>query len=178
MRSAYSGRAAAYAKNQDFERALRDHNMVVLLYGVEAEILSEVESPNRAAFLHQATEAFLQRSNCLRALGRLDAARKDLTRASKLYFEAQELAAKATEPTPKGPPKSEASPRPGWIHLINAWSVPITVVVDGVPHRLDVAEQKTINHKAGAFTCGLQGRKAQTVTLEAGKSVTVWYGIR
>jgi len=174
MRIAYGGRAAAYEQKRDFERALRDHNMVNLLCGVEAEILAEVAAPGREAFLRDASDACLKRSSCLRSLGRLEAALKDLKKASQLHFDAQELAAKA----PKEAAKTEKASGKGQLALINAWAAPVTVVVDGTAYRLEIAEQKTLARDAGPVQCALQeSRKKQTVEIEAGKTVKIWIGI-
>jgi hypothetical protein len=176
MRVAYGGRAAAYERKRDFERALRDHNMVVLLSGVEAEILAEVEAPSREAFLRDATDVMLKRSHCFRSLGRLDAAIKDIKKASQFHFEAQELAAKEAKPA-KEAAKTDNPPK-GEVQIINAWPAPVSIVVDGTAYRVDVAEQKSIPRAAGPVQYGSQeNKKKQTVQVEAGKTVRIWIGI-
>ncbi len=57
MRTAYSGRAAAYLAKGDYEKALGDQNMVVLMYAVEVEVLDQVREPDRGDVLVEAATA-------------------------------------------------------------------------------------------------------------------------
>jgi hypothetical protein len=97
MRSAYNGRAAAYTKKGDFKNALLDHNLVVLLYAVEVEILNDLNA-DRDQFLLEAAAAYRARGELLRALGRSPAADSDARRADALEAEARALA-KRKKPT-------------------------------------------------------------------------------
>ena len=156
MRSAYSGRAAAYAKQGDFERALLDHNLVVLLYAVGVEILNDLNA-DRDQFLLEAAAAYRARGEVLRTLGRSAAAQSDARRADALEAEARALAKAAWKHS-------------GRLQLINAWTEPATLVIGGVAYRLAVGEEKLIPLPAGPFTYVLQGSEQRgTGTLEAGQ---------
>jgi len=164
MRTAYSGRAAAYEKKGDFARALADHKMVVLFYALEAEILKGLETPDRAKFLIEAAQAYRIRGKCLEALGRQQAAQGDRKLADGLEAEAKKLASAA----PQG--KEIA----GQIYLTNAWNEPVTVVVGGVAYRLGIAEKRAIPALAPSVSYEMQaGSYRRTGVLEAGKGYTV-----
>ena len=137
MRSAYRGRAAAYEKKGDYEKAVRDHDMVVLFFGVEVEILHEVTAPERDKIMLEASQAYRDRSTCQKIMGRSEAASADLKRALQLEQDARKLADKLAEN--------------GQIELDNRWSQPITVVIDGAAYRLAAGEKKLISKQAGPF---------------------------
>src|SRR5262245_25963311 len=107
MRAAYAGRAAAYERKNDIAKAISDRTMVVLLLGVELEILNEQSVADRDKIMTEASEAYRGRSNCLKALGRQDAAQTDNKHAERLEQEARKLA--------------EAREN-GQIELINRWT--------------------------------------------------------
>jgi hypothetical protein len=95
MRTAYSGRAAAYQAKGELENAIRDQNTVVLMYAVEVELLDEVREPGRGDVLVEAAKAYRSRSEMLRAAGQESKAKADANRAAKLETEGKQLAAQA-----------------------------------------------------------------------------------
>jgi hypothetical protein len=161
MRTAYSGRAAAYERKGEYEQALADHNQLILMYAVEVEILESQKDAERDEFLAEAAKAYRTREKCLQLLGKTTAAQADAKRADDLDAEAKKLAAK----------RSQTS---GQVELINAWTRPATVMIDGVAYRLEVGERKTLNRPAGTFTYALEGSSSSaTATVEAGKTMTI-----
>jgi tetratricopeptide (TPR) repeat protein len=182
MRAAYSGRAAAYEKMGDLERALLDHNQLILLSGIEAEILTELDSSSREAFLREFAEQYLYRSKCLRGLRRTDRALRDLKRAAQLEDDAEKLATKAAKAKPqtagKDPAAVTGDKGQGRILLINVWTQPVTVVLDGTTYALEVAEIKSLLRPAGTIGFEVQGsQQKQKALLEAGKTVKIWVGL-
>jgi hypothetical protein len=160
MRNAYSGRAAAYEKKGDYAKALPDHNLAVLYYALEAEILNSLETPDRASFLADTAQAYRARSKCLEALGRAQAAQVDRKRADALATDAKQLASKAATAARIG--------------LVNAWTQPVTVVIGGVSYRLDVGERQEVPASASSVAYAIQaGPLQRTGTLEAGKTYTI-----
>jgi tetratricopeptide (TPR) repeat protein len=164
MRTAYGGRAAAYEKKGDYDRALADHNMVVLFYAIEIDVLNTLDAPDRADVLAEAARAYRARGKCLEALGRQQAALVDRKRADRLDTNAKKLAGKA-----KGKEGSA-----GQIQVVNGWTESVTLVVDGVAYPLEVGEQKAIPASTAAVAYELQaGPHRETGTLEAGKTYTI-----
>jgi hypothetical protein len=104
MRTAYSGRAAAYFAKRQYENALADQNLVVLYYALEAEITSEVDTPDRDKLLREAAAAYRLRGDMLIAAEKIAKAEMDLKRAEKLEADAQRLAER------KKKLKAEAAP--------------------------------------------------------------------
>jgi hypothetical protein len=132
--------------------------MVVLLFSVELEVLKEVNAPERDKFMAEVSEAYQARSECLKAMGRSEAAQIDIKRAAKLEQEARKLAEKI---------KSEM----GQIELINRWRDPVSVVIDGVEYRLAVGETKKIPREPGPFRYQLPSTgQNSTGQVEAGKT--------
>jgi hypothetical protein len=165
MRTAYGGRAAAYENKGDYDRALADHDMVVLYYAIEVEVLDNLDAPDRATFLAEAARAYRARGKCLEALGRQQAAGVDRKRADRLETTARTLASK----TPKG---KEGTGGP--IQVVNGWTEPVTLVVEGVAYPLEVGEQKAIPATAAAVAYELRaGPHRESGTLEAGKTYTI-----
>src|SRR5258708_5799672 len=117
MRTAYGGRAAAYQSKGEFEKALADHDMVVLFYALEVEILSSLEAPQRDRFMTEAAAAYRARGRCLESLGRLLAAQGDQTRADGLEADAKKLTGMA----------AKAKAITGEVRLVNAWSRAVTI---------------------------------------------------
>src|SRR5260370_24228056 len=97
MRTAYSGRAAAYEQKGEYARAIADHDLVVLFFALEVEILNSLETPDRDKFLAEAAGAYRARSQCLERLGRRSAAQADRKRADTLEADATQLASKSTK---------------------------------------------------------------------------------
>jgi hypothetical protein len=165
MRTAYSGRAAALENKGEYESALADHQMVVLYYALEVDILNSMGSPKREKLLDEAAKAYLARSKCLDQLGRQSAAQFDRERAEDLQASAKKLASQATN--------TEAAPA-GKVEVINAWTAAVTLVIGGASYRLEVGEQKTISVPAGSVSCEIQfGTIIRTATLQAGKRYTI-----
>jgi tetratricopeptide (TPR) repeat protein len=178
MRAAYSGRAVAYEKKGDLERALLDHNQLILLSGLEAEILGELEAPSREAFLREFAQEYLDRSKCLRGLRRTERAVRDLKRAAQLDDDAEKLAEKAAKGKPAKAPDPAAARGKGSVLLINVWSQPVTVVVEGTAHALEVAEIKSLTLPAGPVNFEVEGsQQKQKAILETGKTVKIWVGL-
>ena|ERR1700687_4421039 len=94
MRTAYSGRAAAYFAKRDYENALLDQNMVVLFYALEVEITGELEGSDRDKLMREAAGAYRVRGDILIAAGRVAQAEVDLNRAEKLEAEGRKAAEK------------------------------------------------------------------------------------
>ncbi|HEY1860227.1 MAG TPA: hypothetical protein VGG61_07725 [Gemmataceae bacterium] len=104
MRTAYSGRAAAYFAMRQIDKALADQDMVVLFYALEVEISSEFDAPDRDKFLREAATAYRLRGDMLIAAEKITRAETDLKRAEKLEADAQRLADR------KKKPKADAAP--------------------------------------------------------------------
>lgn len=140
--------------------------MVVLIYAIEVEILNNLEAPRRDKILRETSRAYLARSKCLEALGRQKAALVDLKRAEDLEASAKKLAVQTT------PPAKDAVA--SQIRLINNWSGTVTVVVDGMPYRLEVGEQKTIATNLRVVPYEMQaGPFRGSGTMEAGRTYTI-----
>jgi hypothetical protein len=159
MRTAYSGRAAAFEKAGNLDQAIRDQNMVILLLAVEREILNEQEIADRDKLMLEEAQAYRERGRWLQAVGRLGAAETDRQRAEQLEREARQLAAKAPAKTT------------GTIEVMNRWPEPVTMIIDGVSYRLAVGETKVITRPIGPFRYELPATKQVSQgQLEAGKT--------
>src|SRR5437868_3878910 len=173
MRTAYSGRAAAYEKKGDYQQALADHNMVILFYAVEVEILESLETPGREGTLAEAAQAYRARSRCLQSLGRTPLAQADESKAARLEAEAKKLAKESA----KGPIRNAASengPALGRLRLVNDWTEPVVVVVDGTSYRLGKGEQQTIDKPAGAFSYEVEAARSRgNANLGPGETFTL-----
>lgn len=163
MRSAYSGRAAALEKKGDNHKALADHNMAVLYYAIEAEILTGLQSEDRAKFLVDTAHAYRARASCLEALNRTQDAARDRKTADRWEANGKKL-------------EEVAQTREGAaaVEVINAWTRPITLVVAGDTYRLDIGEQKQIPLRTSTASFEMQaGIHRSTGTLQAGKAYTI-----
>jgi hypothetical protein len=161
MRTAYSGRAAAYEKVGDLEKALADHNMVVTYYAIEAETLDGLGTPD-GKLLTEMAGAYLARGKCQELLGREKAAQADRKRADDLQANAKKLANKSA--------KSQKVPARQFT-FENGWTGPVTITVAGITYRLEAGEERTIPAPAGAVVGQVQtGAYVQSATLEAGKA--------
>jgi hypothetical protein len=138
----------------------------VLLYAVEAAVLEDFDAPDRGEFLAETAKAYRAREKCLQLLARPAPARADAKRADELEAEAKKLAARKKQP---------AGAAAGGIELVNAWTQPATVVIDGTSYRLEVGERKRISHAAGKFTYSLleSDGAEKTGTIEPGKTMTI-----
>jgi tetratricopeptide (TPR) repeat protein len=165
MRKAYSGRAAAYEKKGELEKALADHQMVVLYYALEAEILTSLDSPDRGRFFGEAAQAYKTRSDCLEALGRTKEAASDRKRADGLIADAKKLEAKA-------PAVADTGNQTIQIH--NTWPQAVTMVIAGVTYRLESGEQKTISVSSASVSFEMQAGSTRTFgNIQAGKTYTI-----
>jgi tetratricopeptide (TPR) repeat protein len=164
MRTAYSGRAAAYEKKGDYEKALADHKMAVLYYAIEAEILNNLQAPDRAKFLAECANAYRARSKCLEVLGKLKEAEQDRKWADGIETDAKKLEVPALSKTENA----------GGIEVINTWTQPVTLVIAGTSHRLNIGERKTIPASSGSVPYEMQaGVHRASGTLEVGKTYTI-----
>jgi hypothetical protein len=164
MRTAYGGRAAAYEKMGELEKALTDHNMVVTYFAIEAEVLNSVGAPD-GKFLTDAAGAYLARSKCQDLLGRQQAAQVDRKRADDFQANAKSLASTSAK---------SAKVLGDHFTVENAWSGAVTITVNGVTYRLEAGEEKTIPASTASVVGQVQtGAYVQSATLEAGKSYRI-----
>jgi hypothetical protein len=111
-------------------------------------------------------------------LRRTDKALRDLKRAAQLDADAQQLADKAAKGKPSVNPGAEAAKGTGTVLLINVWTKPVIVVVEGTEYTLEIAELKVLTRAAGSFQFEVQGsQRPQKVNLDSGKTVKIWIGI-
>jgi tetratricopeptide (TPR) repeat protein len=165
MRTAYSGRAAAYEKKGDFDKALADHKMAVLYYALEAEILNGLDAPDRSKVIGEAAGAYRARAQCYESLRLPQEAKLDRKRADDLDESARQLTKVST--SAKQPSATE-------VHVFNSWAQPITLIVDGVSHRVEVGAVTTIPAPAGTIIYEMQaGPHRGQGTLQAGKAYTI-----
>jgi hypothetical protein len=137
--------------------------MVVLFYALEAEVLANLDAPDRGKFLIESAQAYRARSQCLEKLGRTQAAQADLKRASSLESEGRKLDKARQE---KGARRS--------VQLTNGWSEPVELIIDGVRYRLEVGEQRTIPLATSSVSYELQaGGRRRAGTLEAGRTYAI-----
>jgi hypothetical protein len=81
------------------DKALADHNMAILLYGVEVEIVRDTQTTDQGKFLQEAALAHRIRAGCLEQAGKPVEAANDQKYALKLEEEAKKLVAeKEKEP--------------------------------------------------------------------------------
>jgi hypothetical protein len=116
--------------------------MVVLLFAVEVEILMNLEPPDREQLFTEAAQAYRKRAVVFQAVGKKTAAQTDLKRAEQLDAEARTVTAKK---------EADNKTRTGQIRLVNVWTQAVTVLIDGVPYRVEAGEEKTVAHAPGPF---------------------------
>jgi len=87
------------------DKALADHNMAILLYGVEVEIVRDSQTTDQGKFLREAALAHRMRAECLQLAGKQGEADVDQKYAQKLDAEAKNLIAESG----KEPIRSAAS---------------------------------------------------------------------
>jgi tetratricopeptide (TPR) repeat protein len=163
MRTAYSGRAAAYEKQGEYEKALADYKMAVLFYAIEAEILNSLQTSDRAKFLSECAGAYRARGQCLDSLGRAAEAAMDRKRADGLDADAKKLA------SAEQPDRQSAA-----IQIINAWTEPVTLVVGGTIYRLAIGEQTKIIVTSATIAYEMQAGSHRTAgTFEAGRTYKI-----
>jgi len=184
MRTAYSGRAAAYEKLGDLDKALADHNMVVTYFAIEVEILDGLDVPDHEKLLADAAGAFVERSKCQELLGRQKAAQVDRKRAEDLQASARKLASNAAKTAADDlqasakklasqSVKPEKAPARQFT-IENGWTGPVTITIAGVTYRLEAGEEKTIPAPAASVVGQVQtGSYVQSTTLEAGKAYRI-----
>jgi hypothetical protein len=201
MRTAYSGRAAAYEAKGEVDLALTDLNMLVVYYGVELDVLDGLEAPDRAGVMTEAGEAYRSRARLLTAKGLTKSAKADTDRADKLQADAKKLtAAAAKNPPASGDPdelkrqvadlqkklndlrdelrrtgKTEAAAgENGQIEVSNRWTNAVTVVIDGVAYPVGPGEVRRITRAAGSFNYEVRDVQARvTRQLKAGETYTI-----
>jgi hypothetical protein len=137
--------------------------MVVLLYALEAEVLANLDAPDRGKFLIESAQAYRARSQCLEKLGRAEAAQVDRKRAATVEAEGRKLDRARQE---KDARRS--------VQLTNGWSEPVELIIDGVRYRLEVGEQRTIPMTTPSVSYELQaGGRRRAGTLEAGRAYSI-----
>src|ERR1700736_6625680 len=170
MRKAYGGRAAAYQKQGDYDRAAADCGMIVFSYAVGLDI-ADPKADGYDDLLREAAGAYRARSACLDAKGDAEAARRDARRAEKL--EAKAKKAGDGDKAAQAP----AVPLTSRVTLRNDWTDTLTVIVGGVSYTLRVGETKTIPSPAGTFPYAMQAGAATIKgTLDSGPSYSL--GVR
>ena len=154
MRKAYGGRAAAYEKKGDYDRAIADYKMLVFSYAVELHAASNTNAYGE--LLGAAAKAYRTRGACFQAKGDAEAAQRDAKRAEKLEAKVK---------------KDKSTEVPGRVTLRNDWTDPLIVAIAGVSHTLKVGESKTVPAPLGAFSYEMQAGPLRTTgTLEEGRS--------
>jgi hypothetical protein len=167
MRKAYGGRAAAYERQGDYDRAAADYGMVVFSYAVELDI-ADPKADGYDDLVRNASKAYRTRAACLEAKGDKDAAGRDQRRAEKLEAKAKSAADKAQ--AADAPPATTAS----HVTLRNDWTDTLSIVIGGVSYTLRVGETRTVPSPTGSFPYEIQagGNRAQG-TLESGRSYSL-----
>jgi hypothetical protein len=161
--------------------------MVVLLYALEIEVRNELDAPDTDKFLEEAAGAYRARARVLRARGRQPDAAQDLKRAAKLEAQAKKIAAKkkpaqvrasgkktAAANKPTAPVEGRDQSQLGRIRLINQWTSPVTVWVDGIAFRVGAGRHRVLIRDVGTFTyeipaAGHKGKRS----LKAGLTFTI-----
>src|SRR5439155_25009330 len=144
MRNAYGGRAAAYERKGDYDRAAADYGMIVFSYAVEIDA-ADAKSDGYRDLLRDAARAYRTRAACLRAGGAGGAAARDVRRAEKLETKAKQADEKDAA-TAAAPPKPLRQ-----VAVRNAWTDTVTIVIAGASYTLRVGESVKISAPAATF---------------------------
>lgn len=187
-------------------RARADCSTVILLLGVEHEIMENQELGGREEILTALAEAHRARAKMFRASERDKAADADDQRAAKLEGEAKVLAAAVKQPAapteldalkkkvaalqqeaerlkaraePTRQSGYRAADSSGTIEIVNAWTERVTIVVDGATYSLAAGNSLVMDRAAGEFTYEVRNvQAAVTRTLKAGETFTIRIGPR
>jgi tetratricopeptide (TPR) repeat protein len=155
MRKAYGGRAAAYEKKGDYDRAIADYKMLVFSYAVALDG-ADAKDDAYSDLVNAAAKAYRTRAACFQTKGDEEAALRDAKRAEKLEAKVK-----------KDKPPALA----GRVTLRNDWTEPFTLVIGGVSYTLQVGETKTVPSPLGAFNYEMQSGPLRTTgTLNEGRS--------
>src|SRR5258708_2028087 len=126
MRNAYGGRAAAYEKKGDYDRAAADYGMIVFSYAVEIDA-ADPKTDGYTDMLREAAKAYRTRALCLNAKGDAVAAERDSKRAENLDSKAKKAAEKDKAP-------SLAAKASSQVTLRNDWTDPLIIVIGGASY--------------------------------------------
>ena len=155
MRKAYGGRAAAYEKKGDYDRAIADYKMLVFSYAVELDA-ADAKADAYSDLVGAAAKAYRTRAACFQARGDEEAAQRDAKRAEKLEAKVK---------------KAKTPALTGRMTLRNDWTEPFTVVIAGASYTLQVGETKTVPSPLGAFSYEMEAGPLRTTgTLSEGRS--------
>jgi hypothetical protein len=163
---AYGGRAAAYEKKGELDRALADYNMLVFSYAVELDA-ADSQADSYAELVKEAARAYRARAACYKAKGQAVAMQRDLKRA-------ETLEAKVKKPGDQESPAAKAGTLPGRVTVQNEWADPVTIVIAGVTYTLPPGKAKMLATPAGSFPFEMvAGPHRVTGTIDAGKTYRV-----
>lgn len=159
MRRAYGGRAAAFEKRGDFDRAAADYGTIAFSYAVELD-LTDPKADGFADLLREEAKAYRARAACRRAKGEEEAAARDIARAD-------DMEAKATKGRAPEPPA-------GQVTLRNDWTDSLTVVVGNGRFTLRIGETKVIPAPAASFPYQMEaGPYTVQGTFSAGRTYSL-----
>ncbi len=164
----------------ELELALKDLQMVILLYGTEMEILDEQSYPDRGSFIGEAAQAFRRRARLQEKLNRPALAAKDLKQAETYELQAWKLTAGRA----KGAEGESVARLGAWkpapvgrLLLVNQWSGPVTLRIDGTEYRLKPNEEKSVEKMPGNFRYELvESGQSASGNLEPGRTFRVRVG--
>jgi hypothetical protein len=159
---AYSGRAAAYEKTGNLDRAVADYNMLVFSYAIELDG-GDTKGDGYNELLQEASRAYRARSACLQAMGEAAAAQRDLKRAELLDAKVKKAAEK--DNTLQAP-----NELPARVTVSNFWKEPVTLVIAGVSYTLQPGETRALPTPPGSVAYEIQaGTSKAKGTLNAGQ---------
>jgi tetratricopeptide (TPR) repeat protein len=163
---AYGGRAAAFMKKGDYDRALADYNMLVFSYAVELDA-ADAQADSYGELVGEAIKAYRLRATCHQSIGDLTGAARDLKRADTLE-------AKLKKSDDSAKPVATAAALPGKITIANEWADPVTLVISGISYTVPPGASKTLATPAGSFPYQMSaGPHRITGTIEAGRTYRV-----